>query len=92
MLSRGVDRAIVRLTFALACTLAEPVFPYVLPDPTFEVLKPQGLRVSIPGRFNIVVVVFFPPQDCDNPEGLYVKKRLEKIVPCSENCCEKMSF
>ncbi|XP_011634050.1 beta-1,3-glucan-binding protein-like [Pogonomyrmex barbatus] len=49
MLSREVNRAIIiRLIFALACILARPVFPYVLPDPTFEVLKPQGLRVSIP--------------------------------------------
>ncbi|XP_071630436.1 beta-1,3-glucan-binding protein [Temnothorax longispinosus] len=49
MLSRGVDRAIVRLIFALTGILVvRPVFPYVLPDPTFEVLKPQGLRVSIP--------------------------------------------
>ncbi|XP_018316214.1 beta-1,3-glucan-binding protein isoform X2 [Mycetomoellerius zeteki] len=48
MLSRGVDRAIVRLIFALACVFMKPGFSYVLPDPTFEVLKPQGLRVSIP--------------------------------------------
>ncbi|KYN40475.1 Beta-1,3-glucan-binding protein [Trachymyrmex septentrionalis] len=48
MLSCRVDRAIVQLIFALACILVKPVFPYVLPDPIFEVLKPQGLRVSIP--------------------------------------------
>ncbi|XP_011881196.1 PREDICTED: beta-1,3-glucan-binding protein-like isoform X2 [Vollenhovia emeryi] len=48
MLSRGVDRAMIRLIFVLACTLVGPAFPYVVPDPTFEVLKPQGLRVSVP--------------------------------------------
>lgn len=50
MFSCRTDLAILRLlTFALACiAFAKPVFPYVLPDPTFEVLKPQGLRVSIP--------------------------------------------
>ncbi|KAL6430254.1 hypothetical protein ACFW04_007762 [Cataglyphis niger] len=48
MFSCKTDLPILRLTFALACIFAKPVFPYVLPDPTFEVLKPQGLRVSIP--------------------------------------------
>ncbi|XP_072761310.1 beta-1,3-glucan-binding protein [Anoplolepis gracilipes] len=48
MFSSRTDLAILRLTFALACIFAKPVFPYVLPDPTIEVLKPQGLRVSIP--------------------------------------------
>ncbi|EFN85450.1 beta-1,3-glucan-binding protein [Harpegnathos saltator] len=40
--------AIFRLIFALACIFTKPVFTYVLPDPTFEVLIPRGLRVSIP--------------------------------------------
>ncbi|EZA53410.1 beta-1,3-glucan-binding protein isoform X2 [Ooceraea biroi] len=48
MFARKVDRAVLRLTFTLTCIFAGSVYPYVLPDPTFEVLKPQGLRVSIP--------------------------------------------
>ncbi|KAG5320436.1 BGBP protein, partial [Pseudoatta argentina] len=48
MLSRRVDHAIVQLIFVLTCILVKSVFPYVLPNPIFEVLKPQGLRVSIP--------------------------------------------
>lgn len=52
MLGRNVVHATqLRLAFALVCVLATPAFPYTLPDPTFEVLTPQGLRVSIPGRF-----------------------------------------
>lgn len=48
MFTRRTDLAILRLTIVLACIFAKPVFPYVLPAPTFEVLRPQGLRVSIP--------------------------------------------
>ncbi|XP_025267209.1 beta-1,3-glucan-binding protein-like isoform X1 [Camponotus floridanus] len=48
MFSCKIDLAILRLTFALICIFAKSGFPYVLPDPIFEVLKPQGLRVSIP--------------------------------------------
>ncbi|XP_020282318.1 beta-1,3-glucan-binding protein-like isoform X2 [Pseudomyrmex gracilis] len=51
MFVRRVDRTLtfrLTTTLALACILARLVRSYVLPDPTFEVLKPQGLRVSIP--------------------------------------------
>ncbi|EGI59533.1 PREDICTED: beta-1,3-glucan-binding protein-like [Acromyrmex echinatior] len=48
MFSRRVHHAIVQLIFVLTCILVKPVFLYVLPNPIFEVLKPQGLRVSIP--------------------------------------------
>ncbi|XP_032680368.1 beta-1,3-glucan-binding protein-like [Odontomachus brunneus] len=44
----SVYRAIFQLIFALACIFTKPVFTYELPDPTFEVLTPRGLRVSIP--------------------------------------------
>lgn len=54
MFSRKVDR----LIFVLVCILTKPVFPYELPDPTFEVLKPQGLRVSIPDASNLRVFGF----------------------------------
>lgn len=58
LFSRGVDRAIVGLIFALVCVLTKPVFPYDIPDPTFEVLKPQGVRVSIPDAPDLVVFGF----------------------------------
>ncbi|XP_018365003.1 PREDICTED: beta-1,3-glucan-binding protein-like [Trachymyrmex cornetzi] len=58
MLSRRVDRAIVQLILVLACILVKPVFPYELPDPIFEVLKPQGLRVSIPDTPDLKIFGF----------------------------------
>lgn len=59
MFTRRTDLAILRLTIVLACIFAKPVFPYVLPAPTFEVLRPQGLRVSIPGKFDIEIYTAF---------------------------------
>nr|XP_012225266.1 PREDICTED: beta-1,3-glucan-binding protein-like [Linepithema humile] len=58
MFFRKVDREIPRLIFVLVCIFAKPVFPYEPPDPTFEVLKPQGLRVSIPDAPNLRVFGF----------------------------------
>ncbi|KAL0125232.1 hypothetical protein PUN28_004397 [Cardiocondyla obscurior] len=49
MLRRKVNRAIIQLIFTLLCVFEKTiVLSYTLPDPTFQVLKPQGLRVSIP--------------------------------------------
>ncbi|KAM0736747.1 Beta-1,3-glucan-binding protein [Formica fusca] len=58
MFSGRTDLPILRLTFALACIFVKPVFLYVLPDPTFEVLKPQGLRVSIPDASGLRIFGF----------------------------------
>ncbi|XP_070151004.1 beta-1,3-glucan-binding protein isoform X1 [Polyergus mexicanus] len=58
MFFRRTDLPILRLTFALACIFVKPVFSYVLPDPIFEVLKPQGLRVSIPDASGLRIFGF----------------------------------
>lgn len=36
----------------------KPVEAYVLPVPTFQVLQPQGIRISIPREFKNYIALF----------------------------------